>query len=99
MTNSQTGRQPATNPTPAPAFTTLEGGGNYLGVHPVTLRRAISRGELPGYAFGKPGANGPGMKGVRVKLADLDAWAESRTIPSARVGAGLRATPRGGASR
>ena len=74
---------------PAPAFVTLDAGGAYLGVHPVTIRRAISRGELPGYAFGKPGTNGPGMKGVRVRLADLDAWAESRTIPSGRVGTGV----------
>ena len=84
---------------PAPAWVTLDAGGVYLGVHPVTLRRAISRGELPGYAFGKPGADGPGMKGVRVKLADLDAWAESRTFPSARVGAGVPTARRGGVSR
>ena len=71
---------------PAPAFVTLDAGGAYLSVHPVTIRRAISRGELRGYAFGKPTASGPGMKGVRVKLADLDAWAESRAMPSAASG-------------
>lgn len=68
---------------PAPAWVTLEAGGTYLGIHPRTIRRAMSRGELRGYMFGKPNAAGPGMKAVRVKLADLDAWAESRAMPNA----------------
>jgi len=42
-----------------------------LGVHPVTLRRWISQGELPGYRLGKS---------VRVKMADVEALI--RPIPT-----------------
>lgn len=73
------------DPHPAPAWLTLDAGGTYLGIHPRTIRRAIARGELTGYMFGKPTASGPGMKGVRVKLAELEAWAESRAMPNART--------------
>lgn len=82
-TNDKTRHNPRPTTDPAPAFATLDAGGAYLGVHPVTIRRAIARGELRGYMFGKPDAAGAGMKGVRVKLAELDAWAESRVMPSA----------------
>lgn len=70
---------------PAPAWVSLEAAGAYLDVHPRTLSRAMARGELRGYMFGKPTASGPGMKAVRVKLSDLEAWAESRAMPNART--------------
>lgn len=41
-----------------------------------TIRRAVSAGELRGFKFGKA---------VRVRLDDLDSWAESKTIPNART--------------
>lgn len=41
-----------------------------------TLRRAMASGELPGYRFGKA---------LRVKLSELDAWAESKAMPNART--------------
>lgn len=70
---------------PAPAWLSLEAAGVYLGIHPRTLRRAIERGEVTGYMFGHPRAAGPGTKAVRVKLADVDRWAESRAMPNART--------------
>lgn len=65
---------------PDTAFVPLESGGKYVGLHPRTLRRAISSGELKGYKFGKA---------IRVRLTDLDAWAETKSMPSAGSGAGL----------
>ncbi|MHA6511316.1 helix-turn-helix domain-containing protein [Tessaracoccus sp. Z1128] len=47
-----------------------------------TLRRAMANGELTGYRFGKA---------LRVKLSELDAWAESKAMPNARTtGTGRR---------
>ncbi len=76
---------PTDPPTLAPAWLTLDAAGAYLGIHPRTVRRAMARGELRGYSFGRPNATGPGTKGIRVKLADIDAWAESRAMPNART--------------
>ena len=47
-----------------------------LGLCDRTLRRAIASGELRAYKFGKA---------VRIRVADLDAWAESKVIPNART--------------
>ena len=41
-----------------------------------TIRRAITAGELPGYKFGKA---------LRVRLADVDAWAMGKAMPHART--------------
>nr|WP_217652199.1 excisionase family DNA-binding protein [Tessaracoccus bendigoensis] len=47
-----------------------------------TLRRAMANGELTGYRFGKA---------LRVKVTELDAWAESKAMPNARTtGTGRR---------
>lgn len=72
-----------------PLFTTIDDGGVRVGLHPRTLRRAIALGELRGYKFGKA---------LRVKLADLDAWAESKAMPNARTVKPARTAGKLGAS-
>lgn len=64
-----TGEQP-------PAWVTLATGAERLSLCDRTLRRAIAAGELRGYKFGKA---------LRVRLDDLDRWAESKAMPSART--------------
>lgn len=53
-----------------------------LGFHERTIRRAISAGQLTGYAFG--------ARAIRVRVSDLERWVESKTIPNARSGRGSR---------
>lgn len=57
-------------------YLSLAEAAEHLGVAPLTLRRAISRGELRAYRYGK--------KIIRVRREDLDALL--RPIPSARSG-------------
>lgn len=57
-----------------------------IDLHPRTLRRAIAAGELPAYKFGSA---------LRVRLDELDAWAESKAMPNPRT---TRPTLSGGAS-
>lgn len=45
-------------------------------LHHLTIRRAISAGELPAYKFGRA---------LRVKVPELDQWAASKAIPNARI--------------
>ncbi len=61
--------------TTEPLFVSLDDGGIRVSLHPRTLRRAISAGELTGYKIGKS---------LRVRLDDLDAWAESKAMPNPR---------------
>jgi excisionase family DNA binding protein len=46
-----------------------------LGVDHKTLRLAVSRGELPAYRIGS---------NIRLKWTDVDAWLESKVIPTSR---------------
>lgn len=62
-------------PPVVPLFISLAEAGIRVGLCERTVRRAISTGELRGFKFGKA---------VRVRLDDLDLWAESKTIPNAR---------------
>jgi len=74
-----TALQPADRLTPGetpPEWVTLAAGAARLSLCARTLRRAIARGELTAYRFGKA---------VRVRLADLDAWAESKADPTGRT--------------
>ena len=64
-------------------FASLQDAAEQVALHPRTLRRAISAGELTGYKFGKA---------LRVRLDELDAWVESKAMPTARP------NPSGGAS-
>lgn len=71
--------QPADHLTPGetpPAWVPLPAAAERLSLCDRTIRRAISRGELRGYKFGKA---------VRVRLDELDAWAEGKAIPIART--------------
>ena len=68
-------------PTIAPAYVDLSTAGAYTSLCERTLRRAIANGELTGYRLTG--------KSLRVKLSELDAWAESRAMPNART-AGTR---------
>lgn len=54
---------------------TVEVGGERTGLHPRTLRRAISAGELTGYKFGRA---------LRIDLDELDRWIASKAVPNAR---------------
>lgn len=72
-----------TEPTPrstptqsAPVWVGLAPAAERVSLCERTLRRAMASGELTGYRFGKS---------LRVKLADLDAWAESKAMPNART--------------
>lgn len=71
--------QPADRLNPAetpPLWVTLDAGAERVSLCSRTLRRAVASGELTGYRFGKA---------LRIKLADLDAWAESKAMPNART--------------
>lgn len=59
-----------------PEWVTLAAGSARLSLCDRTLRRAIARGELTAYRFGSA---------VRVRLSDLDAWAESKAAPTGRA--------------
>lgn len=59
-----------------PQFITLDDAGIRTGVHPRTIRRAIAKGELPGYKLA--------AKALRIRIDDLDAWVESKLMPNAR---------------
>ena len=67
-------------------FSSLQDAAERINLHPRTLRRAIDAGDLPAYKFGSA---------LRVRLDDLDAWAESKAIPNPRT---TRPTLSGGAS-
>lgn len=67
-------------------FSSLQDAAERIDLHPRTLRRAIAAGELPGYKFGRA---------LRVRLDELDAWAESKAMPNPRT---TRPTISGGAS-
>ena len=71
--------------TTEPLFVSLDDGGIRVSLHPRTLRRAISAGELTGYKIGKS---------LRVRLDELDAWAMSKAMPNSRT---LRPVKAGGA--
>ncbi len=62
-------------PTSGPVYVSLDDAGVRLSVHSRTLRRAIARGEIPAYKFGTA---------LRVKIADIDAWAASNAVPAAQ---------------
>jgi len=64
-----------------PAWVSLAIAGDRLSLCERTIRRAIANGELPGFKFGKA---------LRVRLDDLDRWAESKAIPNARTVAKVR---------
>ncbi len=79
-TNRAARRHPDAAPV-VPLFVSLAEAGIRCGLCERTIRRAISAGELPGFKFGKA---------VRVRLDDLDTWAESKAIPNARTVAKAR---------
>lgn len=64
-----------TQPPTEPVYASLDTGGARVDLHPRTIRRAISAGELTGYRFGKA---------LRIRLDELDAWAESKAMPNPR---------------
>lgn len=68
--------QPATNQTEPPAFVPLAFGAERLSLCERTLRRAVAAGEIQGFKFGKA---------LRIRLDDLDRWAESKAMPNART--------------
>lgn len=73
------------------AFVSVYDAATHTGTHHTTIRRAIAAGELRGYKM----AVGPltaKRQGVRVRIADLDRWVESKAIPSARTPASTRRT-------
>jgi len=55
---------------------TLDAAGERHDLHPRTVRRAIARGDLPGYKIGRS---------LRVNVDELDAWVKSKPIPNART--------------
>lgn len=57
-----------------PAWVSLAAAAERLSLCDRTIRRAIARGELRGFKFGKA---------VRVRLDELDAWADSQAMPNA----------------
>ena len=59
-----------------PEYVSLEVAAGYTSLCSRTVRRAIAAGELTGYRFGKA---------LRVKVKDLDAWADSKAMPNART--------------
>lgn len=63
-------------PSTAPAYVPLTFAADRLSLCDRTIRRAIAAGELTGYKFGKS---------LRVRLDDLDRWAESKAAPNART--------------
>lgn len=54
---------------------TIDTGAQIADLHPRTLRRAISAGELTGFKFGRA---------LRIDLDELDRWISSKAIPTAR---------------
>lgn len=58
--------------TPRKQLVTLEAAAEYLGVHPLTVRRRIAAGALKAYRLGP--------RTIRVDLADVDALL--RPIPA-----------------
>jgi excisionase family DNA binding protein len=58
-----------------PAWVPLSVASDRVSLCERTIRRAIANGELSGFKFGKA---------LRVRLNDIDAWAESKAIPNAR---------------
>lgn len=62
-----------------PAFATLGEAGVHCDLHPRSIRRAVSAGELPAYRFGP-------RKGLRVKWEDLNNWIATKQIPTATKG-------------
>lgn len=54
----------------------IDAGAQIAGLHPRSLRRAISAGELTGYKFGRA---------LRIDLDELDRWIDSKRIPNART--------------
>lgn len=72
-----TERMPRSTPTQsAPVWVGLAPAAERVSLCERTLRRAMANGELTGYRFGKA---------LRVKLSELDAWAESKAMPNART--------------
>jgi excisionase family DNA binding protein len=59
-------------PGPGPRYLSLAEAADLLGVHPVTVRRWISQGDLPGYRLGQ-----------RVRVLQADAEALIHRIPTA----------------
>lgn len=76
---------PAQTKPPATLYVSLDDGGTRTSLHPRTLRRAITAGELTGYRFGKA---------LRVRLDELDAWAASKAMPNPRKLAPVKAGAR-----
>lgn len=64
-----------THPEP-PAYVSVTFAGERLSLCDRTIRRAIANGELRGFKFGKA---------LRVRLDDLDRWAETKAMPNART--------------
>lgn len=69
--NRATRRHPDSDPVP-PLYVSLYEAGVRCGLHERTIRRAITAGELRGFKFGKA---------LRVRLDELDLWAESKAMP------------------
>ena len=75
-TRYATDRLPKGSTAEPPAYVPLAYAAERLSLCERTLRRAISAGELQGFKFGKA---------LRVRLDDLDRWAESKAMPNART--------------
>ena len=75
-THYATDRLPKSTSVELPTYIPLAIGAERLSLCERTLRRAISAGELQGFKFGKA---------LRVRLDDLDRWAESKAMPNART--------------
>ena len=56
----------ATNPTTTPVYASVRAEAARLAISHKTLRRAVSRGEIPAYRAGRA---------VRLKPPEVDAWA------------------------
>lgn len=74
-TPNRAARRHSDAPPIVPLFISLAEAGIRVGLCERTIRRAVSAGELRGFKFGKA---------VRVRLDDLDGWAESKTMPNPR---------------
>ncbi len=74
MPANTTHNYPPTGDAPPPAWVSLSVAAERVSLCDRTVRRAIARGELTGYKFGKA---------VRVRLDELDDWAASKAIPTA----------------
>lgn len=59
---------PQSRPSRRRELVTLEAAADYLGVNPLTIRRRIAAGDLPGYRLGP--------RVLRVDLAEVDALLE-----------------------